>query len=114
MSRQRDVLPLLLPDYPRGKSDFSSLSRCVRRRLLRRGHADTWKNQAIDTINELSGCIVLDKQSPPSIGKGVRDALAHVDSAFNGFRLDSTVSREESLREILAKSGIYDTGSSVL
>ena len=57
---------------------------------------------------------MLDKQSPPSIGKGVRDALAHVDSAFNGFRLDSTVSREGSLREILAKSGIYDTGSSVL
>ena len=58
--------------------------------------------------------MVLDPQPPLSPGKGVRDALAHVDSAFNGFKLDSAVTREGSLREILAKSGIYDTGSSVL
>ena len=111
--RQRDILPLPPPEA----SDIAPnthLSRCVRRRLLRKGHVNTWKQQAVDTINELSGGQVLDRQSLPSFGLGTSRALAHIDESFRSFKLDATVLREGSLSEILAKAGVYDSSATVM
>jgi hypothetical protein len=112
-SRQRDILPL-----PRNEAGCiapdTRLSRCVRRRLLRKGHVNTWKQQAIDPINELSGGQVLDRQSLPSFGLGTSRALLHIDESSRSSKLDATVLREGSLSELLAKSGIYDSSATVL
>eukprot|EP00973_Karenia_brevis_P021665 2980261-Karenia_brevis.AAC.1 len=50
---QRDLLPL--PFLCKNSLSSSSLSRGVRRRLLRKFHWLTWANDAISSLNEISG-----------------------------------------------------------
>ena len=55
MSRQRDILPLLVPSLDVSSFLHRKVSRAVKRRVLRKSHAAQWMADGVDSLNELSG-----------------------------------------------------------
>ena len=106
-SRQRDLLPLpsfsvnhLLPG--------SGLTRCVKRRILRKGYSKSWANSAISTINRLGGHQVLASAPPATLEAGSCHALSVISKAFSDMGSPPPeFCGDGSLSEILAKSGVY-------
>ncbi|CAK0865335.1 unnamed protein product, partial [Prorocentrum cordatum] len=108
--RQRDIFPLppLCRDHA-GAAGRRDLSRVTRRRGEAAKHILDWGDDCIDALNDLYG-----HQDRPAVpaNAGQRHAVEHVESRVRALGKPPPEAgfREGALRELLAGTGIYQTG----
>ncbi len=95
--RHRDIFPLPHFNVP---VPADGVSRAVARRRHRKVHALEWANEAIDSLNHMSGCSHL--CAAPSLSECQRAVLSRLRDSY--CRLPPPLLRMHFLREPLASS----------
>jgi hypothetical protein len=106
--RQRDLFPLPYFEEPVFDARLS-ISRCVRRRLLMKGHSLHRCNDAILALNELAGQGIKSHGTIPASSREAVDRVWKVFKAVDKPAADIP-SSEGALRELLGTASIYAQG----
>ena len=108
IERQRDVFPL--PYFDSSVLDRSVvLSRGPTRRIIKRNHKLSWKNDAITSLNSLGGHGLSAPADLKCLSAGSVSALEEVSQAFSdlGSPVEPLLTPDGALRELLHTTSVY-------
>ena len=108
LSRQRDILPL--PNFDSfDLSCLSHVSRCSKRRILRKHHSISWANDAIDAINTLGGFSSPTEIPISKLSSASKQSLSIIADAFTrvGKLVKPILSPEGAYAELLKNTSVY-------